>query len=145
MDDNFSVQEEGGFNDKVPSLKEIILLHIKKISGICCGEFSKGYWEERPIKVGGGIAIMRRYRPDQRAAFSNAVDFLLWLVYPLSDDTFKNKYKPEDNKEEKTEDNKEEKVNWEKILKERKEIFREINLMFERTNFFDMKSGQTEK
>lgn len=134
MNEGFTIQDGDDFGTAVPSLKEVALLHIRKISGICCLEFTKGYWEEKPVKVGGGIAVMRVYHPDQRAVFCNSVDFLLWLVYPMSDDDFKKKYK--DWKEDKTE--------WEEKLEERKEIFKEINIMFNRVKFFDSMSGHTE-
>jgi hypothetical protein len=132
--EDFSVKEEGEFGQQVTSIKEICLLHIRKISEICCNEFTKGYWEERPIKVGGGIAITKTYKTDQRAVFCNAIDFLLWIVYPMSDDDFKKKYK----------DFNDSKTDWEEKLKERKEIFREINLMFNRLKFFDSQQGLTE-
>lgn len=134
---NFDVQEEGDFSQGVPSLKEIALMHIRKISAICCAEFTKGYWEEKPVKVGGGIAIMKKYNPDMRAVFCNSVDFLSWIIYPTADDDFK-KYidkleEPDDKKD------------WETKIEQRKETFRQINLMFERTNYFDTMSGKTER
>jgi len=134
---NFTVQDEGEFNQGVPSLKEIALIHIRKISDICCNEFTKGYWEEKPVKVGGGIAITKKYNPDQRAVFCNAVDFLLWLIYPTSDSTFKTKYKLEDYKTE-------EKKEWEDKIEQRKVIFIDIMLMFTRVNYFDSNAGKTE-
>lgn len=132
----FEIQEDTDFSQGIPSLKEITLLHIRKISAICCNELSKGYWQERPIKVGGGITIMKTYHPDQRAIFCNSVDFLLWIVLPTADETFKTKYKDlkSDNSDQ-----------WEGKLDERKEIFKEINLMFERTNYFDSMTGKTER
>lgn len=135
--EKFKVQEEGEFGEQVASLKEIALLHIKKISDICCNEFIKGYWEEKPIKVGGGIAITKKYKPDQRAIFCNAVDFLLWLVYPFSDNDFKDKYKLESSEKEADKD-------WKEKIEEKKKIFIEIMIMFERTKYFDTQSGQTE-
>lgn len=133
----FKIQDEGDFSDKVPSLKEIALLHIKKISDICCNEFTKGRWEEKPVKVGGGITITRKYIQDQRAIFCNAVDFLLWLVYPYADEKFRNTYKLEETTEE-------EKKEWEAKIEERRKIFINIMLMFHRTNYFDSQTGQTE-
>lgn len=132
--DEFTIQEDNDYGDKVPSLKEIVLLHIRRISNICCEEFTKGYWEEKPIKVGGGIAIMKKYHQDNRESFSNAVDFLLWIVTPMGDDEFKKKYGTFESTETESE----------KKLKERQLIFRDINKMFERTKFFDSKSGRTE-
>lgn len=134
MEGDLIVREDGELNTNVSSIKEICLRHINKISEICCSEFTKGYWEERPLKVGGGIAITKTYHPDQRAVFCNAVDFLLWVVFPMADDDFKTKFK----------DFKEDKEDWEEKLIERKEIFREINIMFEKKKFFDSQQGQTE-
>lgn len=134
---NFNVQDDADFSQGVPSLKEIALIHIRKISDICCNEFTKGYWEEKPVKVGGGIAITKKYNPDQRAVFCNSVDFLLWLIYPTSDNDFKTKYKLEEYKTE-------EKKEWEAKIEERKKIFIDIMLMFNRTNYFDSQSGRTE-
>lgn len=140
-DFGFDVQEEGDFGQNIASLKEIALIHIRKISGICCNELIKGYWEEKPVKVGGGIAIMRRYNPDGRATFCNAVDFLLWIVAPLADTDFKTKYLSKELNFFTDENNK---VDWDKRLKHRQEIFRDINVMFNRCNFFDSHSGQSE-
>lgn len=135
-DFNFSVKEEDDFSQGVPTLKEIALMHIRKISAICCSEFIKGYWQEKPVKVGGGIAITRTYQEDTRAVFCNSVDFLLWIVFPYADKEFKDKYSEFDDDN----DN-----NWEEKLKKRKAMFRDINLMFERLNFFDSQSGRTER
>lgn len=132
---DFTINEEDSFNSETGGMREIILLHIRKLSGICCNELTKGYWEERPVKVGGGVSIMRTYKPDQRHAFCNAVDFLNWIVYPTADSPYK----------EKIDDLELELDNIEKKLKQRQLIFREINLMFERTNYFDSKTGQTER
>lgn len=144
----FSVQEESDYSRGIPSLKEIVLLHIRKLSEICCQEFTKGYWEEKPIKVGSGMAIMRVYHSDQRAVFCNAVDFLVWLVYPTADESFKNKIVFETPKDKKEETDfilvNDEETDLDKKLKIRKEVFREINIMFERTNFFDGQSGRKE-
>lgn len=114
------------YSNEVPSLKEIALLHIRKISEICCNEFTKGYWEERPIKVGTGIAVMRIYHPDNRMIFCNAVDFLAWIVYPDSDKTF------QDLVDKLTEEK-----DTDRRLYERKNLYQEMNKMFKRVNFFD--------
>lgn len=135
---DFNIQEEGDFGNKVPSLKEIALIHIRKISDICCNEFTPGRWEEKPIKVGGGIAITKKYIPDQRAVFCNAVDFLLWLVYPYADETFKGNHKVKEHKSDITE------KDWEKKIEQRQKLFIDLMIMFENTNFFDVRSGQKE-
>lgn len=150
-DNNFNIQEEGSFNDGVPTLKEIVLMHIKKISDICCNEFTPGRWEQKPVKVGGGIAITKKYTQDQRAVFCNAVDFLFWIVFPMSDEEFKKKHGEEikDSNVKKYGPKKEqeksgEKIDWEKLIIEKKELFKDINVMFERKNFFDTQTGHTE-
>lgn len=134
MNEGFTIQDSEDFGGAVPSLKEVALLHIRKISAICCEEFTKGYWENKPVKVGGGIAVMKTYHQDQRAVFCNAVDFLLWLVCPMGDDDFKKKYL----------EWKGEKTDLDEKLEERKEVFRQINIMFNRSKFFDSMSGKTE-
>lgn len=148
--EGFSIQEDEDFSQGVPSLREIALMHIRKISQICCKEFTKGYWEERPLKVGGGIAVMKTYHEDQRAVFCNSVDFLVWIVYPKADDDFKKKviFIKEENKEYEKgiivlED--EDKDDWDAKIKKRKIVFRELNLMFERLNYFDTMTGRTER
>lgn len=142
--ESFSTKDEGEFGNQVPSLKEISLMHIKKISGICCNEFTKGYWEEKPIKVGGGIAITKKYNPDQRAVFCNAIDFLLWVVYPFADKGFKDKYALNGKESNFVPEKGETLSDWGIKINERKEIFIQIMLMFERCNFFDSQTGKTE-
>lgn len=134
MNEGFTIQDTDDFGGAVPSLKEVALLHIKRISNICCMEFTKGYWEEKPLKVGGGVAITRTYHPDQRAVFCNAVDFLLWIVIPMGDKVFIEKYTKWEGKGE----------TWEEKIEDRKKVFRDINIMFARCKFFDNMSGVTE-
>lgn len=129
---NVSFGDSGEYGEKTPSLKEIALIHIRKISGITCQELTKGYWQEKPLKVGTGIAITRVYHEDTRMAYINAIDFLIDIVYAYSDDTFRSYINEIDNEEKITELSVDEK------LKKRRVMFREMNKMFERMNFFDL-------
>ena len=133
VESDFTIQEEGDFNQDIPSIKQIVLNHISKISSLCCEELTKGYWEERPLKVGGGIAITRTYKQDTRAAFCNSVDFLFWLVFPEADSTFTTKHSEL-----------KEIADIEERLKDRKAIFSALNILFKRIRYFDTMQGQKE-
>lgn len=129
------------YKDEVTSIKQIVLSHIKKISNIVCQELTPGYWEKKPMKVGNGLAMAETYQPDLRFAYCNSVAFLVDLIYPLSDAEFKtavNTFWEVEEKENKTEEQ------IYSLLKASKKIFREANIMFERTNFFDSTEGVTE-
>lgn len=126
MADDISISEESTYQDKTPSLKEICLRHVSKISTICCQEFTGGYWQEKPMKIGGGMVVTKTYHPDVREAYCNAIDFLFDLVMPFADDRFKAYVKllGEDN------------IDVKEKLKQKRKLFQEMNIMFERINFF---------
>ena len=71
------------------SIKEIILRQIRKIGDISCKEFTGGYWQKKPVKIGGGAVFTEVYHEDVREAYCNAVDFLIDIIYPMSDDDLK--------------------------------------------------------
>lgn len=112
--------------EKQISIKDIIILHIKKISVLCCQEFVGGHWERKPFKIGDSIVMTEIYHEDRREAFCNAMEFLVYMVYPLSDEQFK-RYIDINHRE--IEDIK-------LKLKMYKLIFKEINIMFARFDFF---------
>jgi len=113
------------------SIKEIILRHIRKISDLCCQEFTGGYWEKKPIKTATGIMFMETYHQDVREAYCNSVDFLVDVIYPFADkDTELKKYLDENEKIDIEQDDIKTK------LKHKKKTFRQINMMFERINFW---------
>lgn len=114
-------------NNKESSIKDIILRQIKKLGDICSEEMTGGYWQERPIKVGGGIVLSKEYHQDLREAYCNAVDFITDLVYAYADTKLK-----EAITNAETGDDKDIK---DKLIK-RKKLFREINVFFEREDFF---------
>ena len=131
---DFEVQDEGSYDQGIPSLKEIVLRHISKIGEICCAEFTKGYWQDKTIKVAGGISVVSSYHEDNRLVYCNAMDFLVAIVYPNSDPAFT-----------KMADGLTDDEDIDKRLKQRRNIFKEMNLMFKRTGYFDNMTGRTER
>lgn len=135
--DDVEISDESDDSDEVTSIKQIALLHIKKISNIMIQELTGGYWEKKPVKTGSGIFMAQTYKPDLRAAYCNAVGFLCDIVYPNADKKFRDiadiLYKEEDS----IKDIKEK-------IKKFRVLFREINNMFERMNYFDSYIGRTE-
>ena len=126
------------------SIKEIILRHIRKISDLCCQEFTGGYWEKKPIKTSTGILFTESYKQDVREAYCNSVDFLIDVIYPMGDKVLKeylNKYEGYEEIKEcgKNKDcnvPQETKLDIKDKLRLKRQTFRQINLMFERTNFW---------
>lgn len=136
-DIEFKDESEYGSEEKI-SMKQIILRHIRKISDLCCKEFTGGYWEKKPMKTGSGIFFSETYHEDIREAYCNAVDFLIDVIYPFGDSDLK-KYLDANEKIEK---------DWKDDIKgrliQKKKTFREINFMFERTNFWQGSESYSE-
>jgi hypothetical protein len=127
MVDNFEFTEESEYEQKEYTIKEIILRHIRKISDICCKEFTGGYWSKKPIKTSSGIMFTEEYHEDVRESYCNSIDFLIDVIYPMGDKPLKAKIEEHD------------KLEFSDIkvkLKSKRIIFKEINIMFERTNFW---------
>lgn len=120
--------EGGDYNTKTLSIQEIVLRHLRKISDICCKEFTGGYWQKKPIKTPGGIMFTEEYHEDVRACYCNAVDFLIDVLYPKGDKDFKKYVDDNENIDDKTPIE-------QKVINKRK-TFREISKMLERTNYF---------
>lgn len=152
------------------SIKEIILRQIRKIGDLSCKEFTGGYWQKKPVKTGSGIVFTEVYHEDRREAYCNAVDFLIDIIYPMSDDDLKeylkkfegfedkitkekeedgkDKHKPVEKKEEEvTKDESKEVSDKEKIklkLKLKRQTFRQINIMFDSNDFWKGIMGYNE-
>jgi len=128
--------------ERTLSINEIILRHIRKISDICCKEFTGGFWEKKPVRTANGVLFAEYWHEDVREAYCNSVDFLIDIIYPKGDKGLKDYLKEfEGYKDVITTINKED------ILKEntidiktklqlKRQTFRQINLMFERMNFW---------
>lgn len=123
----FDYKEEGTYEKDTNSINEIVLRHFRKIGDICCQEFTGGYWENKPIRTQSGIMFSKVYHEDVREAYCNAVDFLIDVIYPKGDKELKclieehDKVKSTDIKSK---------------LEQKRLIFKEINKMFARTNFW---------
>ena len=162
MVSNFEVKEESDYKEAGgESIKVIILRQIRKIGDICCQEFTGGYWEKKPVKTADGIMFSEVYHNDVREAYCNAVDFLIDIIYPFGDKVLKSYLKSNEgfdkdadkNKDDDDDDDNEGNKNKDtskteeevKIkLKKKKKSFRKINLMFERTDFWQGTSDYTE-
>jgi hypothetical protein len=125
----FEIQEDGGYGEKETTMRDILISHIKKISEICSQEFTAGYWQSKPINMQGGVFMSKTYHEDSFEAYSNAVDFLVDLLYPKGDTDFQ---KIIDTHEALDFD----KMDKKQKMKKKRIIFKEINKMFERINFF---------
>lgn len=136
--ENIEFKEETEYRgEQKYSIKEIILRHIRKISDICCQEFTGGYWEKKPIRTQSGILFSEVYHNDIREAYCNAIDFLIDLVYPIGDKTLKDYLKKNENfDEEYKEADKIKVIEVKEKLNKKRITFRQISLMFERTNFW---------
>jgi hypothetical protein len=142
---SFNFTEDSDYNQEGYSREEIVLLHIKRISEICCKEFIKGYWKKKPVSTQGGLMFVEEYIEDSRKAYINAISFLSDLVFPMGDKEFKEYVANNDLIDVKYETDKEkaEETIYTLLIKSRK-LFREINKMFERTNFFSNSNSMTE-
>lgn len=129
-------EEDEDYNAKEDSINEIVLRQIRKIGDLCCQEFMEGYWEKKPIKTSDGIMFTKEYHQDTMASFCNAIDFIVSLTYPFGDDVYRTKI---DELKKLTLNNMKEK------LENRQKIFDEINLMFERTNYFNTNINVTSR
>lgn len=137
MEDEFITLQK----EKV-TIKEVIILHIKKISDISCKELTPSFFSKKPIKIGDGVAIVETYHPDTRLAYSNAVDFLLDLMMPKADKTFKealnlmNDTEAEQFKEHKENKGTQNDWVWTK-LSLRRTLFGQLILLIDRIRLFD--------
>lgn len=135
-DKDVEFKEESEYQQEGYSFKEIVLRHSRKIGDICCQEFTGGYWNKKPIKTQSGILFTEEYHQDIREAYCNAVDFLIDIIYPMSDKILKEYL------------DKNEPINFDMEIKSKLKLkrttFREINKMFERTNFFKSSDSSNE-
>jgi len=123
-------------DDKKISMQEIVLRHIKKISDICCKEFTGGYWEKKPIRTPNGIMFSQVYHNDVREAYCNAIDFLMDIVYSASDETLQEYLDENEGFGDTGNGQKNKEMDIKDKIKLKRETFRQINEMFARTNFF---------
>lgn len=139
--------EEADYKKDEFNIKELILRHLRKIGDICCKEFTGGYWEKKPVRTQSGVMFTETYHEDVREAYCNAMDFLIDIIYPMGDSTLKTyldnneNFKDKDKKENKKD---EEEIDIKDKLKLKRRTFREINIMFSRTNFWQSSESSNE-
>lgn len=68
------------------SFKDIVLNHFKRIGDYASVEFVGGYWEDQKLSVGGQITVVKKYVPDTRQTYINAVIHLANLLLPHFDE-----------------------------------------------------------
>lgn len=127
---NIEFSDDGDIPTDQLNIKEIVLRHVKKISDICCKEFTGGYWTKKPINTAGGVLFIETYNEDVRESYCNAIDFLIDMLYPMSDSILKEYI---DEHEDVDKDWKED---IKSKLKQKRKTFKQINIMFERINFW---------
>lgn len=128
FNEGIDFKEESEYQQEGFSIKEIILRHIRKIGDICCQEFTGSYWEKKPMKTQSGIMFTEVYHQDIREAYCNAIDFLVDIIYPMGDKLLKD-YIDTNDKDYTTDEVKDN-------IKAKRKLFKQINLMFERNNFW---------
>jgi len=141
-DPKIDIIEETYTKQESTSIKQVVLRHVERIAQISSKELTPSYWQKKPVKIGDGVMVTETYHEDLREAYCNAVDCLLDFMFPDSDKKFTEYLKEYKKKEDKIYETLNEKNksqdDWiiEK-LRLRKELFREINILFYRINFFE--------
>lgn len=75
----------GGMNN-VLSFRSIALNQLQRILTLGSKEFHGGYWEEKTNMVGGLRYVDKKYIPDSRMEYVNAINALYDLTLPHFDD-----------------------------------------------------------
>ena len=71
------------------SFRDIILGHLKNISGYASVEFRGGFWEVKPPTNPHLNVEYRTYVPDTREVYSNAVECFADMLFPYFDRAMK--------------------------------------------------------
>lgn len=119
------------------SYKDIVLRHLSKISEISSKEMTKGYWLQTPA---AGFTI-KKYVPDGRKSYINAVDFLHDVLLPYFDEEMTSK--SDEIEEEVSEIEEEDKVIINKVLRTKRKLFQQLTLLLKRLDFFEGKAWGT--
>ena len=126
------------------TFRQIVLNHLAKISSICAKEMKSGYWQKRPIAVGGGVYPSETYIEDGRKAYINAVDFFHDILLPKFDEEIGKELEEIDKNYEKKLKEKLPDEEWieEKLILKRK-VFQKLSLLLKRLNYLE--SGHIEQ
>ena len=137
--EGFTTTQEG------VSFREICLRHVSKISEISTKEFRPGYWQKKPVSVGGGVQMSEKYTEDTRDSYVNAVDFLYDLLLPhfdkLMEEASKKIEAEIESELKKCEEENIKRTLWiDKKLKIKRKLFQEISLLLNRLHYFESKT-----
>lgn len=117
------------------NIKQIVLETIKKLGEISSFEFRGGFMQK---KISGNL-IEEIYVEDSRKKFIQVIEFLVSLVKPKFDKTMKETHERLMKEQENNYNlyaNKDNEVYTINKLKIMRELFDEVNLFFERANYF---------
>lgn len=114
------------------SFREIVLLHLQRITSLASTEFRGGFWKERP-RMSGAVAYTESvYVHSTRDSYINAVDMLHDLLLPLFDKKIKEALKDLADEEEK--------LGKEHRLKMKRKLFQHLSLLLNRLKYLEGKS-----
>lgn len=93
MSDNIQFEDAESYSPNMLkdrlTFRDILLSHLKKITGFASVEFIGGYWEQKPHPNPSSNATINVYVPDTREVYSNAVECLADLLAPYFDKEMK--------------------------------------------------------
>lgn len=116
------------------SYRDIVLNHLKVIGKLASVEFRGGYKENSKSSVGGQLMVTEKYVPDTRQIFINAVDYLADLLFPHFDEDMSIIEQEINKKIENFQDNNSQNY-LDKVLIEKKKLFRQLSAFLFRTNY----------
>lgn len=117
------------------SFREIVLLHLQRITALGSVELRGGFWKEKP-RMSHNIAYTETvYVPSTKDSYMNAIDMLHDLLLPLFDKKMKEAIK---KLEEETKNM--DKSDKEAKLKLKRKLFQQLSLLLNRLRYLEGKS-----
>lgn len=71
------------------TFRMIVLNHLSRILVLSSKEMRGGFWETKPVVVGGGIVMTKKYIEDSREAYTSAVNSFYDILSSYFDDEMK--------------------------------------------------------
>jgi len=123
------------------SFREIVLMHLRKITLLACCEFRGGYTFEKQYISGGISRSENFYQPDTRELYINAIEMLHDLLLPLFDKKMKEAIEKLDNEYKESKEGKESKVEKKNFrLEYKRKLFQQLSLLLNRLKYLEGKS-----
>jgi len=90
MEDNNDIkfidgESTTGYGDDRVTFKDIVIGHLRRITGLASVEWVGGYWVDRHQVIGNLTLTSREYISDSREVYANAVECLADLLAPYYD------------------------------------------------------------